>query len=201
MHSWFYLRKWFVDQTMDLSLDVIGPLYGSLYLAPWYRLLGARVGAGAEVSTASFISPDLLSLGAESFIADAVSLGAPRVRGGWLKLGRNEVGARSFIGNSALLPPDTVIGDDCLIGCLSVPPPPAEARRPGLSWLGSPALFLPQRQAPAGFSDATTFHPPGHLRCQRAVIEFIRVILLNVIGTLAAPTNPRGGFGTSCSVH
>ncbi len=177
VHSWFYLRKWFVDQTMDLSLDVIGPLYGSLYLAPWYRLLGARVGAGAEVSTASFISPDLLSLGAESFIADAVSLGAPRVRGGWLKLGRNEVGARSFIGNSALLPPDTVIGDDCLIGCLSVPPPPAEARRPGLSWLGSPALFLPQRQAPAGFSDATTFHPPGHLRCQRAVIEFIRVIL------------------------
>ena len=94
-----------------------------------------------------------------------------------MKLGRNEVGARSFIGNSALLPPDTVIGDDCLIGCLSVPPPPAEARRPGLSWLGSPALFLPQRQAPAGFSDATTFHPPGHLRCQRAVIEFIRVIL------------------------
>src|SRR5204863_4134251 len=82
LDSFYYLRKWFVDQTMDLSLDVIGPLYASVYLKPWYTLLGARLGKGAEISTASFISPDLLSVGDESFIADSVSLGAPRARDG-----------------------------------------------------------------------------------------------------------------------
>jgi hypothetical protein len=74
--SWYYARKWFVDKTMELSLDVVGPLYASVYLSPWYKLLGAKLGRGAEISTASFISPDLLSVGAESFIADNASLGA-----------------------------------------------------------------------------------------------------------------------------
>jgi non-ribosomal peptide synthetase-like protein len=178
LHSWYYLRKWFVDQTMDLSLDVIGPLYGSVYLTPWYRLLGAKVGNGAEISTASFISPDLLSIGDESFIADSVSLGAPRVRDGMVTIGNNNIGKRSFIGNSAMLPPGAVIGDECLIGCLSAPPAnPADALRPGTSWMGSPAIFLPQRQHQSNFAAQTTFEPTPKLRVQRAVIEFVRVIM------------------------
>ena len=174
--SFYYLRKWFVDQTMDLSLDILGPLYASVYLTPWYKLLGAKLGKGAEVSTASFISPDLLSIGDESFIADSVSLGAPRVRDGMMTVGKNHIGKRSFIGNSAMLPPDTVIGDSVLIGCLSAPPSPADALREDTTWMGSPPIFLPQRQKSAGFSDETTFHPTWKLRVQRATIEFVRVI-------------------------
>jgi len=163
---------------MDLSLDVIGPLYGSVYLTPWYRLLGAKVGKGAEISTASFISPDLLSIGDESFIADSVSLGAPRVRDGMVTIGNNHIGKRSFIGNSAMLPPGAIIGNDCLIGCLSAPPAnPADALRPGTSWMGSPAIFLPQRQHQSIFAVQTTFEPTSKLRVQRAVIEFVRVIM------------------------
>src|SRR5262249_33025827 len=152
VESWFYLRKWFVDQTMDLSLDVLGPLYASVYLTPWYKLLGAKFGKGAEVSTASFISPDLLSIGEESFIADSVSLGAPRIRNGFVTIGRNEIGKRSFIGNSALLPPNTVIADEVLIGCLSRPPAnPDDSLRSDTTWMGSPAIFLPHRQRSAAF--------------------------------------------------
>lgn len=177
LNSLFYLRKWFVDQAMDLSLDILGPLYASVYLAPWYRLLGARFGKGAEVSTASFISPDLLSLGEESFVADSVSLGAARVRDGVMKLGRNHVGRRSFIGNSAMLPPDTVVGDSVLIGCLSAPPAnPADALREDSTWLGSPAIFLPERQRTAGFGEEATFRPSAKLRALRATVEFVRVI-------------------------
>ena len=132
----------------------------------------------AEISTASFISPDLLTLEDESFIADRVSLGAARVEAGWMTLGHNRVGKRSFIGNSALLPPGTIIGDHCLIGCLSVPPPdPADAARAGTTWMGSPAIFLPQRQSSTTFSTETTFNPTRKLQAQRAAIEFIRVIL------------------------
>jgi non-ribosomal peptide synthetase-like protein len=177
LYSFYYLRKWFADQTLDLSLDILGPLYASVYLTPWYKLLGAKLGYGAEISTASFISPDLLSIGDESFIADSVSLGAPRVRDGFMTLGRNHIGKRSFIGNSAMLPPGTVIGDSVLIGCLSSPPPnPADALREDTTWMGSPPIFLPQRQRSAAFPAETTFNPTAKLRVQRATIEFVRVI-------------------------
>jgi len=177
VHTFHYFRRWFFSQTMDLSLDILGPLYASIFLAPWYKMLGAKVGDGAEVSTASFVSPDLLSVDDGSFIADSVSMGAPRARNGLVTAGKNHVGKRSFIGNSALLPPGAVIGDNVLIGCLSVPPAnPADAGRQDSAWLGSPAVFLPQRQKSAGFSDETTFHPNWKLRAQRAAIEFFRVL-------------------------
>ncbi|HEX5497906.1 MAG TPA: Pls/PosA family non-ribosomal peptide synthetase, partial [Thermomicrobiales bacterium] len=150
--SSFYVRKWFFDQLLELSLDVVGPLYATIYLSPWYRLLGAKLGRRAEISTASFISPDLLEIGEEGFIADSVSLGAARIEDGAITIAANRIGARSFIGNSALLPPGTSIGEDCLIGCLSMPPHGAlEAARPGASWLGSPAFFLPVRQQSKSF--------------------------------------------------
>jgi len=178
LDSWHYVRKWFVDKTMELSLDVVGPLYASVYLSPWYKLLGAKLGRSAEISTASFISPDLLCIGDESFIADNVSLGAPRVRGGWISIDRNQIGRRAFIGNSAMLPPGTVIGDSVLIGCLSVPPEDrTEALREDSGWIGSPALFLRQRLQTTRFGAETTFEPPARLRAVRAAIEFVRIII------------------------
>ncbi len=178
VQSFFYIRKWFVDQLMSLSLDFLGPLYASIYLTPWYRLLGARIGHRAEISTASFISPDLLAIGDESFVADDVSLGAARLEAGFVRVGKTTIGQRSFIGNSALLPPGCAIGDDCLIGCLSVPPTrPEDAVRPGNGWIGSPAVHLPQRQQSAEFPVEQTFRPTTALIAQRAAIEFVRVIL------------------------
>lgn len=178
LHSFFYVRKWLVDQTLKLSLDVLGPLYASVYLPPWYRLMGAKLAKDVEISTASFISPNLLSIDEEGFIADAVSLGAPRIKNGFMTIAGNHIGKRSFIGNSAVLPPGTVIGDNCLIGCLSLPPAnQAESTREDTAWLGSPAFFLPQRQPSTAFSEEQTFKPSRKLRIQRAVIEFIRVIL------------------------
>jgi non-ribosomal peptide synthetase-like protein len=178
LHGSFYLRKWFVDQLMELSLDLLGPLYASVYLAPWYRLLGAKLGTRAEVSTASFIVPDLLSIGDESFIADSVSLGAGRVEDGVVTIAGNRLGRRSFVGNSATLPPGTALGDDCLIGCLSAPPEDArEAVPAGTTWLGSPAVFLPQRQPSTAFAAETTFKPTRRLFLMRAGIELVRIVL------------------------
>lgn len=177
-HSSFQVRKWFVDQLLELSLDVVGPLYATIYLAPWYRLLGAKLGRRAEVSTASFISPDLLHVGDEGFIADAVSLGAARVEDGRVTIAEVRVGRRAFVGNSALLPPGAVIGDNTLIGCLSVPPATLPgAATEGTTWLGSPAVFLPQRQESTAFDPGRTYNPTRALWVQRALIEFARVLL------------------------
>jgi non-ribosomal peptide synthetase-like protein len=174
----FYFRKWFVDQMLELSLDVIGTLYSTIYLLPWYRLLGAKLGRRAEVSTASFISPDLLSIDDEGFVADCASLGAARLEGGMMTIAGTHIGKRSFIGNSALLPPGAVVGDNCLIGCLSAPPPVETGPVPSdTSWLGSPAMFLPARQRNGHFAESTTFAPTRLLWLKRGAIELGRVIL------------------------
>lgn len=173
-HS-FYFRKWFVDRTLDLSLDVIGPLYSTLYLAPWYRLLGAKIGRRAEISTASFVSPDCLQINTESFVADAASLGAARVQNGQMRIDDIVIGKRAFIGNSALIPVGAKIPDNSLIGCLSRPP--ADEVPADTSWLGSPSFLLPHRQINEAFTETETFRPTRWLVAQRLFIEFFRITL------------------------
>ncbi len=178
MHGGRYWRHWFVEQLMELSLDVIGPLYATIYLIPWYRSLGATLGVRSEISTASFISPDLLTMGDEGFIADAVSLGAPRVEDGQVTIDHVRIGHRAFVGNSALLPPGAEVGDNSLIGVMTIPPKSTPGSlTPGTSWLGSPALFLPERQQSTAFERERTFRPSRKLWLERGAIELIRVTL------------------------
>lgn len=172
-----YIRLWYVDKLMSLSLDIIRPLYATLYLLPWYRLLGAKLGRWAEISTPSSLVPDLVNIGESSFIADGVVMGVPRVERGWMSLRSTRIGKRSFIGNSALLPAGVTIGDDTLIGCMSVPPADTrQVAKNNTSWFGSPAIFLPERQVFQGFSKETTYEPTGNLVLQRLGFELVRVI-------------------------
>ena len=46
--------------------------------------------------------PDLLTLGDETFIADAVMLGDEEVDGGWMTLKPTVISRRSFVGNEYL---------------------------------------------------------------------------------------------------
>jgi non-ribosomal peptide synthetase-like protein len=176
LRSSFYLRKWFVDQLMNLSLDVMGPLYATLYLAPWYRLLGAKLGKNAELSTACSASPDMLEIGDESFIADYVCLGPARVESEKIDIAPTRIGRRAFIGNSALIPAGSQIGDNALVGVLSTTPRLAVVAE-DTSWLGSPAIFLPDRPVNDAFPEHATFRPSRKLYAQRYAIEFFRVTL------------------------
>lgn len=174
--SLFYWRKWLIDQLMSLSLDVLGPMYATLFLAPWYRALGATLGRHAEISTAANASPDLLTLGDDTFIADGVSLGAARVESGYVTLAPTQIRKGAFIGNSAVIPAGMTVGENALVGVLSLPPlEPGAAGAPDRTWLGSPAMFLPHRQKSAGFDEHTTFKPTGGLYLLRGSIEFFRV--------------------------
>jgi len=47
---------------MLASLGTTYTLYATLYVLPWLRLLGARIGKRAEISTVSHFDPDLLTL-------------------------------------------------------------------------------------------------------------------------------------------
>jgi non-ribosomal peptide synthetase-like protein len=177
LYGSFHFRKWIIDNLMDLVLNVLLPLHTSLYQVPWYRLLGARIGRGTELSTATNVTPDLVTVGDGSFVADSVSLGAARVEAGQLTVEEVRVGNKTFVGNSALLPPGAAIGDGCLIGVLSTTPADQDAGRAGLTWLGSPSFSLPQRQQSTEFPEEQTFRPTRKLRVQRALIEAVRAVL------------------------
>jgi non-ribosomal peptide synthetase-like protein len=177
VYSSFGLRKWWIDRLMSMSLEMMPTLYSTLYLLPWLRMLGAKIGARTEISTATNLTPDLLSIGAESFIADTVSLGAVKVDRGWMELAPTKVGSQTFVGNGALVPAHSTIADNSLIGCLSIPPVSDKPMQPDTAWLGSPAIYIPHREVIDSYEEAQTYKPPHHLYAVRLAIEFLRVTL------------------------
>jgi non-ribosomal peptide synthetase-like protein len=182
LYSSFYLRHWLAYGLMRASRGVLLPLFTTLYLAPWMRLLGAKIGAHAEMSTVFCFTPELLAVGEGGFFADGCYLGGRRSYGGRFELATVRVGRRSFVGNSAILPPGAGLGDNCLLGVLSVPPGHRETMPDGTDWLGSPAFRLPNRQKVAGFDERTTFRPTRKLYAQRALVDTCRVLIPTCAG-------------------
>jgi non-ribosomal peptide synthetase-like protein len=173
----FYLRKWLFDQVMDISLEVTESLYTTMYLRPWLRILGARIGPRSEIDAIRF-QPDLFSAEEECFMGGDVLIGAPRARAGWVEYGAVRAGRRVFGGAGSVFPGGSVIGSDVLVGTLSIPPDPAKGPVPdGSAWFGSPPIALRSRPAEERFSEAQTYRPPVRLVALRAFIEFFRVVL------------------------
>jgi non-ribosomal peptide synthetase-like protein len=177
VYSSFGLRKWWIDRLLEMSVDMLPTLYSTLYLIPWLRMLGAKIGARTEISTATNITPDLLTIGSESFIADTVSLGGIKVDRGWMELAPTKVGSQTFVGNGAVVPANTIIADNCLIGCFSLPPVSDTPMQPDTAWLGSPAIYIPHREVVDSYDESQTYKPPRYLYIVRLTIEFLRVTI------------------------
>jgi non-ribosomal peptide synthetase-like protein len=176
LYSVYYLRYWLAFDLMRLVGSVMLPVFTTIYLPPWMRLLGAKLGKHCELSTMWSFMPELIVAGDGTFFADGCILGGKRVFGGRFEIRTNVVGSRSFIGNSAILPTGAVIGDDCLLGVLSSPPT-TEPTPNGSDWLGLPGFRLPNRQKVAGFDNKLTYQPSLWLYIQRAVIDGLRILI------------------------
>lgn len=175
VHSHAYCSRWLVNQIQESSLNILHGIYATIFAPTWYRLLGAKVGRDAEISTAQGLIPDLLTLGDESFIADAVMLGDEEVIGGWMTLRPTVISSRSFVGNGAYVPDGTVLPENVLIGVHSRAPSSAQMR-PGDTWLGSPPINLPAREQTCGHPDKLTFNPSPLRRLGRGLVEAWRII-------------------------
>ncbi|MEX5744057.1 Pls/PosA family non-ribosomal peptide synthetase [Massilia sp. X63] len=174
VHSNTYCRKWLVSHIQESSLNVLHGIYATVFAPAWYRLLGARVGRDAEISTALGVVPDMLTLGDETFIADAVMLGDERIEGGWMTMAPTVVAHRSFVGNGSYIPDGTVLPEGVLVG-VHTHAPPNGRMAPGDTWLGSPALHLPAREQGAGYPEHLTYRPSPLRRLCRAAIEAFRI--------------------------
>jgi non-ribosomal peptide synthetase-like protein len=175
LRSMFYLRKWTVDRLVELSLTLNNAQYGTLYLALFLRMLGTQIGARGEISMISNITPELLTIKDEAFIADMASIGPARVYHGMLMVAQITIGKRTFIGNAALAPVGANIPDGCLIGVQSTPP--KGVIEPGSTCLGLPPIYLPRRQIVEGFTEDQTYKPGLNAYALRYASEFFRVTL------------------------
>jgi non-ribosomal peptide synthetase-like protein len=176
LHGAIYRRKWLLSTILDTSLQVLHGLYASIFAASWLRLLGAKVGKEAEVSTAEGVIPSLLQLGDGSFIADGALLGDEEQRRGWMHLRGTIIGNRSFVGNSAYVPDGAVFPDDMLLGVQSAAPLNEEMIA-GQTWMGSPPMLLPARETIETPDASLTFHPALWRKITRGTIEAVRIVL------------------------
>jgi hypothetical protein len=62
-------------------------------------------------------------IGAETFFADGIYLGGADVRAGTVTLGTVELGRNTFLGNHAVIPANTRLPDDILVGISTVARP------------------------------------------------------------------------------
>ncbi|GHF67211.1 amino acid adenylation protein [Streptomyces mashuensis] len=165
-------RVWLVARLLDGSRSSLFPLYASLATPLWLRLLGARVGRRAEISTVLPL-PSLLTVEDGAFLADDTLVAPFELRAGRMLLGPVRIGHRAFVGNSGIVGPGRAVPDRGLVGVLSDAP---EHSEPGSSWLGRPALPLPRVAATA--DAARTFEPPRRLVVARAAVEMCRILPL-----------------------
>jgi non-ribosomal peptide synthetase-like protein len=177
LYSFYYLRHWLAYGLMRWSRNAFLPIFTTVYLPPWMRLLGAKIGRYAEMSTVWSFMPELLNAGESTFFADGCMLGGRRVFGGRFEIRINRIGNRSFIGNGALMSTGASLGNNCLLGVLSAPPSNSQETPDGTDWLGSPAFQLPNRQKIGGFDERVTYHPSHKLYFQRALVDALRVLI------------------------
>jgi non-ribosomal peptide synthetase-like protein len=184
VESLFYVRKWLADTLMRTTHALAKPLYTTIYLPAWLRLLGARIGRRAEISTVSQISPELTDIGDHSFFADGSMVAGRRLHRGRLELTPSRIGKRSFVGNSAILPVGASLGDGCLLGCLSAPPEGVAHTPDGTEWLGSPSFELPHRPRVGGFGESVTHEPTRKLIAQRLAVDALRIAIPSVLAAV-----------------
>ena len=187
VHSNLYCAKWLVNQIQESSLAVLHGVYATVYAPFWYRLLGAKVGRDAEISSALGLVPDMLTLGDETFIADAVMLGDENIDGGWMTMKPTVISRRSFVGNGAYIPDGTTLPENVLIGVHSTVPA-NDKLRDGDTWLGSPPIHLPARETTSGFPESLTYRPSPIRRLARGLIEAFRIIAPHAIVTAVGYT-------------
>ncbi len=168
-------RAWLVTRLLDSTRSSLFPLYAGLATPVWMRLLGARVGKNAEISTVLPL-PSLLTVDDGAFLADDTLVAPYELHGGRMRLGTARIGRRAFVGNSGIVGPGRSVPDHGLIGVLSDTP---EHSEPGSSWLGRPAMPLPRVATVA--ETGRTFEPPRRLVFARAAVEMCRVLPL-IIG-------------------
>ncbi|GDY28993.1 non-ribosomal peptide synthetase [Gandjariella thermophila] len=149
-------------------------LSGGLFWPTWLRAAGMRIGRGCEISTIIDVVPEMVRIDRDTFFADGIYLGGPRVQRGTVTVAPVELGTNTFLGNHAVIAAGQRLPENILIGISTV----ADDRlvRPGTSWFGHPPFELPQREVVT--VDRRLTHDPPLIRVVTRVFwEWLRFAL------------------------
>jgi non-ribosomal peptide synthetase-like protein len=164
-----YLRVWLSTGMLRAAGEWLS---GAVYWPHWLRAAGMRVGRGCEISTIIDVVAPHLTIGDESFFADGIYLGSPRVHRGTVTLAPTVIGARTFLGNHVIVPAGQRLPDDILLGVCTVANDAIV--RPGSSWFGHPPFELPRRERVE--EDRRVTHDPSLVRyVNRLLWEVARI--------------------------
>jgi non-ribosomal peptide synthetase-like protein len=149
-------------------------LSGGLFWPVWLRWAGMKVGRGCEISTIIDVVPELVRIDRDTFFADGIYLGGPRIQQGTVTLARVRLGHDTFLGNHAVIPGGQRLPPDILIGVCTVADDRVMQR--GTSWFGHPPMLLPRREIVE--TDRSLTHDPSFARVVTRVFwEWLRFAL------------------------
>ncbi len=166
-----YLRVWLKSEIVE---GVNHWLSGSLMWHTWLRAAGMKLGKGSELMTIIDTVPELVTVGTDSFLADGIYLGGPRLHRGAVTLAPVVLGNNTYFGNNALIAGGQTIPDGVLLGVNTIVDDAKVA--PGTSWFGHPPFELPNREVIE--AERCVTHTPPWLRyANRVFWEQLRFAL------------------------
>ncbi|MEN3334143.1 MAG: hypothetical protein V7641_3508 [Blastocatellia bacterium] len=163
-----YVRVWLKTQMVQSAGEWLS---GTLFWPAWLRLAGMKIGHGCEISTITDVVPELIDIGRETFFADGIYLGGPRVHRGTVTLQQTRLGVNTFLGNHVVIPAGEQMPDDVLLGVCTVADD--EVIQPGTAWFGHAPFELPRREIVE--CDRSLTHNPSWIRyVNRVFWEMLR---------------------------
>ncbi|CAM5761637.1 D-alanine--D-alanyl carrier protein ligase [Labrys miyagiensis] len=179
-----YFRKWVVGLASESLLETLNSLYATVFMRNWYRLMGARIGKGTEISANFSGRYDLIEMGRDNFIGDEAIFGDEEIRNGWMVLERIRTGDRCFFGNSSVIAQGCTVESDALIGVKSRLPDTHRVGQ-GETYLGSPPIAMPTRQRLQA-ATVSTYAPPFRMWLLRVAFEALHTSLPTAVLIAAA---------------
>ena len=152
-----YVRVWLKSGLVDSAGHWLS---GTLFWPVWLRWSGMKIGHGCEVSTILDVVPELIEVGPETFFADGIYLGGPRIQQGVVVLAETSLGSNTFLGNHVVVPAGQHLQSDILIGIATVADD--QSLRAGSSWFGHAPFELPRREVVE--MDRSLTHEPSPAR-------------------------------------
>ena len=166
-----YVRVWLKTGVVEAAGHWLS---GTLFWPVWLRAAGMKMGRGCEISTIVDVIPEHIGIGSETFFADGIYLGGPRIQAGRVLLASTRLGRNTFLGNHVVIPAGQDLPDDLLLGVCTVAQEQDMAR--GTSWFGHPPFELPRREVVE--MDRRLTHDPSAVRVANRVFwEALRFFL------------------------
>ncbi len=91
--------------------------------------------------------PLLCGVGSQTMVSDGLSMMNVQMTPKTFVLRRAEIGARNYLGNNLYYPPDSRVGDNCLLATKAMVPIDGPVRE-GIGLLGSPPFHIPRVAEP-----------------------------------------------------